>query len=292
MVREVAVRTRSTASQTEIKDGVEIVPNHHHRRRFVAVNLLITIGLLVLPVIAVQRSGVDYPWPAAYVILISALTYWVYAHDKRRAEQRGWRVPEASLHFLELLGGWPGGFLAQRRLRHKCSKVSYQFVFWLIVLLWQFAAVDSLQDWKFSKAARSFIERTSSHRMNSRVWQDAVISPKTVRIVISKHIPDTTYQSLSENSEGDCGEVLWPWAALARSSQPAAGIRSTYLKPATAWRVTLEAWLRCQGLIAARHNQKPNMSTTFQKIWSHKYKHFLNACLHGIMSVEFGLLKI
>jgi len=42
-----------------------------------------------------------------------------------------------------------------------------------------------------------------------------------------------------------------------------------HLKPATAWRVTVEAWLRCQGLIAVRQNQKPNVSTTFLKCWSH-----------------------
>jgi hypothetical protein len=42
-----------------------------------------------------------------------------------------------------------------------------------------------------------------------------------------------------------------------------------HLKPATAWRVTVEAWLRCQGLITVRQNQKPNVSTTFPKIWSH-----------------------
>jgi len=40
-------------------------------------------------------------------------------------------------------------------------------------------------------------------------------------------------------------------------------------QPATAWRVTVEVWLRCQGLIAVRHNQKPNVSTTFNKIWFH-----------------------
>lgn len=37
--------------------------------------------------------------------------------------------------------------------------------------------------------------------------------------------------------------------------------------PATAWRVTVESWLRCQGLIAIRQNQ--NVSTTLPKIWSH-----------------------
>ncbi len=42
-----------------------------------------------------------------------------------------------------------------------------------------------------------------------------------------------------------------------------------HCKPATAWRVTVEAWLRCQGLITVRQNQKPNVSTTLPKIWSH-----------------------
>ena len=42
-----------------------------------------------------------------------------------------------------------------------------------------------------------------------------------------------------------------------------------HLKPATAWRVTVESWLRCQNLIAVRQNQKTNVSTNYQKIWSH-----------------------
>ena len=39
--------------------------------------------------------------------------------------------------------------------------------------------------------------------------------------------------------------------------------------PATTWRITVEAWLRCQGLIAVRQNQKTNVSTSLPKIWSH-----------------------
>jgi transposase InsO family protein len=39
--------------------------------------------------------------------------------------------------------------------------------------------------------------------------------------------------------------------------------------PATLWRVTVEAWLRCQGLISVRQNQKTNVSTTSPKKWSH-----------------------
>lgn len=95
---------------------------------------------------------------------LSGWTYWIYALDKRRAEEGLWRVPEVNLHLLELLGGWPGAFLAQRRLRHKCSKVSYQFVFWIIVLGHQFAAYDSLRDWQHSRATLNWLERTAHHR--------------------------------------------------------------------------------------------------------------------------------
>jgi len=38
-------------------------------------------------------------------------------------------------------------------------------------------------------------------------------------------------------------------------------------RAATLWRLTVESWLRCQGLIVVRQNQ--NVSTTFTKIWSH-----------------------
>ena len=129
-----------------------------------ALNVSILMGLLVLPVIAGQRFGAGFPWVDAYGVLLSALTYWAYAVDKRRAEEREWRVPEGRLHLLELLGGWPGAFLAQRRLRHKCSKGSYQAVFWLIVLAYQFAAFDSLQNWQLSRAALDRLEAASGHR--------------------------------------------------------------------------------------------------------------------------------
>lgn len=49
------------------------------------------------------------------------------------------------------MGGWTGAWLAQRRLRHKCSKPSFQFNYWMIILLWQVIAFDSLQSWKLVK---------------------------------------------------------------------------------------------------------------------------------------------
>jgi uncharacterized membrane protein YsdA (DUF1294 family) len=131
--------------------------------RTIGATLLILAGLLVLPVMALHRLHLDWRWVAAYGLTVNAFTYWTYARDKRRAQEGEWRVSEAQLHLLELLGGWPGALLAQRRLRHKCSKNSFQFVFWLIVLGYQFAAFDSLQNWQLSRAALNRIEQSSNH---------------------------------------------------------------------------------------------------------------------------------
>jgi uncharacterized membrane protein YsdA (DUF1294 family)/cold shock CspA family protein len=132
--------------------------------RVTVANVLVTFGLLVLPGLALQRQAADFRWVGAYMFVLSALTYWAYAVDKRRAQEGLWRVPEAWLNLLELLGGWPGAFLAQRWLRHKCSKGPYQVVFWLIVLVYQFVAFDSLRNWQLSRAAFNRIEASSGHR--------------------------------------------------------------------------------------------------------------------------------
>ncbi|WP_147463771.1 DUF1294 domain-containing protein, partial [Pseudomonas amygdali] len=42
------------------------------------------------------------------------------------------------------LGGWPGALLAQQVFRHKTRKVSFQIVFWLIVLAHQVLWLDWL----------------------------------------------------------------------------------------------------------------------------------------------------
>ena len=110
------------------------------------------ILLLVLPIMAVAKTFRPDFWPIlfGYLTVISLSTYITYWHDKRRASSGGWRVPEKILHLLELLGGWPLAFVAQRVLHHKSSKKSYQIVFWLIVLLHQLVALDYLLDWRIS----------------------------------------------------------------------------------------------------------------------------------------------
>ncbi|PKM23953.1 MAG: DUF1294 domain-containing protein [Gammaproteobacteria bacterium HGW-Gammaproteobacteria-13] len=66
---------------------------------------------------------------------MSLICFIAYYRDKQFAIKGQQRTPEARLHLYELLGGWPGGLLAQRLIRHKNRKLSYQLLFWLIVLL-------------------------------------------------------------------------------------------------------------------------------------------------------------
>ena len=71
--------------------------------------------------------------PIGYVAL-SSLSYFMYALDKAAAGNGTQRTPENTLHFVDLLGGWPGGLMAQQRLRHKTVKTSFQFALWVTVL--------------------------------------------------------------------------------------------------------------------------------------------------------------
>ncbi len=108
--------------------------------------------LIVLPIVALVKSFASLDWKISlgYLLIISLITYAAYWHDKRRARANGWRIPENTLHLLELLGGWPAAFLAQQILRHKTSKQSYRTLYWLIVAAYQFAAIDYLLNWRIT----------------------------------------------------------------------------------------------------------------------------------------------
>ena len=114
--------------------------------RNVRLKLLVLGVLCLLPGLgAAQMAWNDQSWlPLALypaVSLISLLLYW---QDKQQARTQAWRTPEKVLHASELCGGWPGALVAQQLFRHKTRKVSYQLVFWGIVLLHQVFWLDQL----------------------------------------------------------------------------------------------------------------------------------------------------
>lgn len=121
--------------------------------RFGLSHLLVLILLLCAPAMALYKLGLDTRATIVSALGLMVVTYLVYALDKMCARARGWRISETTLHLLSLVGGWPGAFIAQRRLRHKCSKLSFQMTFWSIVAAYQLLAVDCLLNWRLSRAA-------------------------------------------------------------------------------------------------------------------------------------------
>lgn len=67
--------------------------------------------------------------------LSSVLAFMAYALDKHAAQNNLCRIKEMHLHLLALIGGWPGAWVAQKTLRHKTKKASFQTAFWVTVVL-------------------------------------------------------------------------------------------------------------------------------------------------------------
>ena len=91
-------------------------------------------AFLVLVVAAVVAGRLPFKVPGAY-LLASCVTYVAYFLDKAAALKGRWRTAESTLHVFSLVGGWPGAMLAQRTLRHKTQKRSFQILYWMTVLL-------------------------------------------------------------------------------------------------------------------------------------------------------------
>ncbi len=64
--------------------------------------------------------------------VVSAITFVAFGVDKRRAGRNERRIPERTLHALELLGGWPGALLGMQVFRHKRRKAAYFLVTWAL----------------------------------------------------------------------------------------------------------------------------------------------------------------
>ena len=118
---------------------------------------LAVIGaILFLCVIGVSVAASKLPPAILGLYLVASLiTFIMYAVDKSAAKRGARRTPESTLHWLSLIGGWPGGVIAQQTLRHKSKKKSFRTVFWMTVVLnvcalfWMFTpeGLEMVQSW-------------------------------------------------------------------------------------------------------------------------------------------------
>ncbi|HNP36236.1 MAG TPA: DUF1294 domain-containing protein [Woeseiaceae bacterium] len=94
------------------------------------------VAVLFLAAIGVSAMTGNLP----VIVLIgyaalSLITFVAYALDKSAAQSESWRTSESTLLMLGLIGGWPGGLIAQETLRHKSKKTSFRTAFWGTVVM-------------------------------------------------------------------------------------------------------------------------------------------------------------
>jgi len=60
-----------------------------------------------------------------YLILINAAAFTLMLVDKRKAQKKKWRIPEATLMLSALLGGSIGALLGMYTVRHKTKHLKF-----------------------------------------------------------------------------------------------------------------------------------------------------------------------
>ena len=83
------------------------------------------------------------------VLAMSLITFVMYGWDKRQARCDQRRIPESRLHWLALLGGWPGALVGRGYFRHKTQKTMFTIKTWCIVTI-HLALILGVAYWLFS----------------------------------------------------------------------------------------------------------------------------------------------
>lgn len=73
--------------------------------------------------------------PSYYLLAINAVTFIVYGIDKYKAKKAMWRISEATLLLLAVLGGSIGAWLAMRVWPHKTMHKKFKYGIPVILLI-------------------------------------------------------------------------------------------------------------------------------------------------------------
>lgn len=70
-----------------------------------------------------------------YLLAVNVLTFIVYGFDKRKARRKRWRIPEATLLGLAVIGGSVGAWIAMHIFHHKTLHNKFRYGIPVIFLL-------------------------------------------------------------------------------------------------------------------------------------------------------------
>ena len=121
--------------------------NRHSRK----LGSVITISFCVFLALVTALGKSPFQISCIY-FAISLIAFLAYALDKSAAQNNKWRTKESTLHLFGLIGGWPGAFYAQNKLRHKSNKAEFINAFWgtVVINLGVFF-------WLFTESGRQFL---------------------------------------------------------------------------------------------------------------------------------------
>lgn len=70
-----------------------------------------------------------------YLLLINVITFFVYGLDKLKAKKQAWRITEAALLTLAIIGGSLGAWLGMKVWHHKTLHNKFRYGVPVIIIL-------------------------------------------------------------------------------------------------------------------------------------------------------------
>ena len=128
-------RGRPRATQVRYAGSVKAQPSTTPPPVSSLTRAIVGSSAFLVVVAALVITGHAPWWVLAWYLVLSAVTFMLYGWDKVSASGGHWRIQESTLNGLALLGGWPGGWIAQHAWRHKSRKASFQAAFWSATLM-------------------------------------------------------------------------------------------------------------------------------------------------------------
>ncbi|MDO4449365.1 MAG: DUF1294 domain-containing protein [Moraxella sp.] len=69
-----------------------------------------------------------------WYVIMSIASFIAYYTDKQYAKTDDWRIPEKTLHIIDVLGGWIGASFAHKFLNHKATKAEFRGMFYITII--------------------------------------------------------------------------------------------------------------------------------------------------------------